>query len=135
MPAKVQRRRFTAHYRLRIVKQADACKKPGELGPLLRGEGLYSSHLTNWRREEGAFASRRARKRGPTPQPNRFARETARSRERPAPAEVAAGRHDHHAPKKVAEVLGIPPKERPPAQPPEPHFGAGAVLGGVGYTV
>src|SRR3990172_138711 len=77
----------------------------------------YSSHLTNWRREEGAFASRRARKRGPTPQPNRFALETARSRERLSPAEVAAGRHGHHAPKKVAEVLGIPPKERPPAQP------------------
>ena len=43
VPAKVQRRRFSVEYRLRIVKQADACKKPGELGALLRREGLYSS--------------------------------------------------------------------------------------------
>ena len=49
--AKVQRRRFSAEYRLRILKQADACKKPGELGALLRREGLYSSLLTNWRRQ------------------------------------------------------------------------------------
>ena len=51
VPAKVQRRRFTAEYRLRIVKQADACKKPGELGTLLRREGLYASHVTTWRRQ------------------------------------------------------------------------------------
>ena len=50
VPAKAQRRRFTAEYRLRILKQADACKRPGELGALLRREGLYSSHLANWRR-------------------------------------------------------------------------------------
>src|SRR3990172_3396031 len=56
VPAKVQRRRFSAEYRLRILKQSDACKQPGELGALLRREGLYSSLLTNWRRqrEEGA---------------------------------------------------------------------------------
>jgi hypothetical protein len=40
VPAKPQRRRFSAEYRLRILKQADACKKPGELGALLRREGL-----------------------------------------------------------------------------------------------
>ena len=57
VPAKVKRRRFTAEYRLRILKESDACKKPGELGALLRREGLYSSHLTHWRRqrEEGAL--------------------------------------------------------------------------------
>ena len=49
VPAKVQRRRFPAAYRLRILRQADACKKPGEVGALLRREGLYSSLLTNWR--------------------------------------------------------------------------------------
>ena len=56
VPAKVQRRRFSAEYRLRILKQADACKKPGEVRFLLRREGLYSSRLTNWRRqrEQGA---------------------------------------------------------------------------------
>ncbi len=45
VPAKVQRRQFTAEYRRRILKEADACKKHGELGALLRREGLYSSHL------------------------------------------------------------------------------------------
>ena len=50
VPAKVQRRRFTAEYRLRLLREADACKKPGALGALLRREGLYSSHLANWRR-------------------------------------------------------------------------------------
>jgi len=42
-----RRRRFTATYKLSIVRQADACTKPGELGALLRREGLYSSHLTD----------------------------------------------------------------------------------------
>jgi len=49
VPAKVQRRQFTAAYRLRILNEADACSKHGALGALLRREGLYSSHLVNWR--------------------------------------------------------------------------------------
>ena len=44
------RRRFTAAYKLRILKEADACHKPGELGALLRREGLYSSTLANFRK-------------------------------------------------------------------------------------
>ena len=52
--AKAQRRRFPAEYRLRILKEADACRKPGEVGALLRREGLYSSLLTNWRRQREA---------------------------------------------------------------------------------
>ena len=69
--AKVQRRRFSVEYRLRIVKQADACKKHGDLGALLRREGLYASHLITWRRqrEQGELVAGRARKRGPTPKP------------------------------------------------------------------
>ena len=64
VPAKAQRRRFPAEYRLRILTQADACKKPGELGALLRREGLYSSLLTNWRRqrEQGALQDMRGRR-------------------------------------------------------------------------
>lgn len=50
VPAKVRRRQFTADYRRRILKEADACNKLGALGALLRREGLYSSHLVNWRR-------------------------------------------------------------------------------------
>src|SRR3954454_23410590 len=51
------RRRFTAKYKLEILEQADACIRPGEVGELLRREGLYTSHLTYWRkqRENGAL--------------------------------------------------------------------------------
>ena len=71
VPATVQRRRFSAAYRLRILKAVAACKKPGEVGALLRREGLYSSLLTNWRRqrEAGALREMRGRRRGPTPRP------------------------------------------------------------------
>ena len=67
VPAKVHRRQFTAEYRRRILKEADACKKPGAVGALLRREGLLTrSHLVNWRRqrEQGeVLAAGRARKR------------------------------------------------------------------------
>ena len=46
-----RRRRFTAEYKLRVLCEADACSRPGEIGALLRREGLYSSLLTQWRRE------------------------------------------------------------------------------------
>ena len=71
VPAKVQRRQFTAAYRLRILTEADACQKHGALGALLRREGLYSSHLVNWRRqrEQGELGAGRARQRGPTARP------------------------------------------------------------------
>ncbi len=60
-----RRRRFTAKYKLAVLEQADRCE-PGQLGALLRREGLYSSHLTCWRRqrEAGALAGLAARKRG-----------------------------------------------------------------------
>ena len=48
-PEKPKRRRFSDEYKLRILKEADRCSKPGELGLLLRREGLYSSHLSAWR--------------------------------------------------------------------------------------
>ena len=71
VPAKVTRRRVSVEYRLRILKLADACKKPGDVGALLRREGFYSAHLTQWRqqRERGALAGRRTRKRGPHAHP------------------------------------------------------------------
>lgn len=52
-----KRRRFTARYKLEILEKADACSRPGEIGELLRREGLYTSHLTYWRkqRKEGAL--------------------------------------------------------------------------------
>jgi transposase len=53
-----KRRSFTAKYKLEILERADSCSGPGEVGELLRREGLYSSHLANWRkqRREGALA-------------------------------------------------------------------------------
>ena len=49
-----RRRKFTAQYKLSVVREADACSKPGEIGALLRREGLYSSLLSAWRKERDA---------------------------------------------------------------------------------
>ncbi len=67
--AKPRRRRFTAEYRLRILREAERCTKSGEVGQLLRREGLYSSHLTAWRkaRHDGALRGLTPRKRGAKP--------------------------------------------------------------------
>lgn len=46
---KTSRRRFPLSYKLKVLAEAEACKKPGELGALLRREGLYDSHLSRWR--------------------------------------------------------------------------------------
>jgi transposase len=51
VPEKTIRRIFTAAYKLRILKEAENCTKPGQIGALLRREGLYSSNLTRWRRD------------------------------------------------------------------------------------
>ena len=61
-----KRRRFSAAYKLRILEEADASSGSGQIGALLRREGLYSSHLTTWRRqrEEGQLAALSPRKRG-----------------------------------------------------------------------
>lgn len=66
---KAKRRRFTAAYKLKIVLAADACTRPGEVGALLRREGLYSSLLTEWRRarDSGALGALEPRQRGPKP--------------------------------------------------------------------
>jgi transposase-like protein len=67
--AKPKRRRFTAEYRLRILEEADRCTESGEVGRLLRREGLYSSHLTAWRkaRRDGALRGLSSKKRGAKP--------------------------------------------------------------------
>ena len=108
---KNRRRRFTAEYKLRIVREADSCSKPGELGALLRREGLYSSHLTDWRRarEHGELVNAPKRGRKPKPvEPNakrvadlerQVARLTARAERAEALVELQ---------KKVATLLGRP---------------------------
>ena len=68
---KAKRRRFSAEYKLRILRAVDACSQPGEIGSLLRREGLYSSYLSKWRRqrEAGQSAGLSPRKRGRKPAP------------------------------------------------------------------
>ena len=63
---KKARRKFTAKYKLQIIKEADACTKTGEIGALLRREGLYSSNLTAWRRQKqnGILKAMAPKKRG-----------------------------------------------------------------------
>ena len=79
---KPERRRFTAEYKLRILKEADNCTGPGQIGALLRREGLYSSNLTQWRlqRSEGVLQGLAPRKRGPKVDP--LAEENAALRQR-----------------------------------------------------
>lgn len=98
---RARRRQFTAEYKLRIVEEADACSGQGEVGALLRREGLYSSHLAEWRKQhrDGALAGL-SRVRG-RPKPNPLARENAELRRRVerAEAELLKAR-------KVIEVQG-----------------------------
>jgi transposase len=113
--AKPTRRRFTAEYKLRILRQAEVLSGRGELGALLRREGLYSSNLTAWRkqRERGELEGL-SRKRGPLPKPRNvladkvkvLERENARLKAR---AERAEGLVELQ--KKVSEILGIELKQ------------------------
>ncbi|MEW6141470.1 MAG: hypothetical protein AB1733_24880, partial [Thermodesulfobacteriota bacterium] len=68
---KPTRRVFTAQYKLDILRRAELCKTPGELGALLRREGLYHSNLKTWRhqRDEGLLQNLQPKKRGPKVQP------------------------------------------------------------------
>jgi hypothetical protein len=69
--AKPRRRSFTPEYKRQILKEADACTAPGALGAMLRREGLYSSHLVEWRRARarGELAALTPKKRGRKPTP------------------------------------------------------------------
>ena len=112
--AKPVRRRFTAEYKLGVLRQADACRGRGELGMLLRREGLYSSHLTQWRKQrERGERQGLSRKRGPSPQRHPLTdkvkvleRDNARLKLR---AERAEGLVELQ--KKVSEILGIELKQ------------------------
>ena len=109
--AKATRRRFSAEYKRKILRETDACTEPGAIGALLRREGLYSSHLTTWRaqRERGELTGLTPKKRGPAPRPKNplagkiaalereVTRQTARAERAEALVEIQ---------KKVAELLG-----------------------------
>ena len=106
-----RRRRFSAEYKLRIVEAAEACKGSGEVGALLRREGLYSSHLTEWRKAQraGQLSALAPKRRGPAP------KQSSESDEKIAALEAEVQRWRRRAEraeglvevqKKVAELLG-----------------------------
>jgi transposase-like protein len=111
---KAQRRRFTAEYKHRILQEADACTHTGEIGALLRREGLYSSHLTTWRHQrargelQGLTPAKRGRKADPQAVENaQLRRETER-----LTAQLARAEFIIEVQKKVSQLFGLP--EIPP---------------------
>jgi transposase-like protein len=116
---KAKRRLFTAEYKLRILRELDGSQGTGETGALLRREGLYSSHLTSWRRqrERGELDGLAPQKRGPKMDPQaveltKLERENERLRERLRQAELIID-----VQKKVAQMLGVPIEETQPEEP------------------
>lgn len=110
--AKATRRKYSAEYKLAVLREADGCTKPGEIGALLRREGLHSSNLVSWRRqrEKGELSALSPRKRGPVPKEKNplaakvaaLEKETARLKARAERAEALV-----ELQKKVSEILGI----------------------------
>ena len=106
--AKPERRRFTAEYKLRILQEAEQCAN-GERGALLRREGLYSSHLSKWRRqrEAGQMNGLAPRQRGPKPDPQaaelaQLRRENERLKRKLQQADVIIDTQ-----KKLAQLFGV----------------------------
>ncbi len=104
-----KRRTFTKEYKLAILERADRCVVSGEVGKLLREEGLYSSHLTSWRRDRRDGTLALARRRGPKTKKTseqleieKLQRENARLRKKLDHAEKIIS-----VQKKLSEVLGI----------------------------
>lgn len=112
VPEKKPRRKFTAKYKLRILAKADACTQPGQIGALLRREGLYSSNLTTWRKQkaqgilQAMTPKKRGRKRKPkNPLAERVAqleKENRRLQDKLKKAETII-----EVQKKISEILGI----------------------------
>ena len=108
--AQAKRRQFSAEYKGRILAEAEQCTERGEIGALLRREGLYSSHLSNWRRQQrqGQLQGLAARKRGRSkakPQVQEMARlerENERLRQRLEQAELIID-----VQKKLSQMLGL----------------------------
>jgi transposase len=106
--AKAKRRHFTAAEKIRILREVDACQGTGEIGALLRREGIYSSYLTTWRkqRESRELEGLAPQKRGPKPNPEaielaKLRHEHERLKERMRQAELIID-----VQKKVARMLG-----------------------------
>ena len=122
-----RRRTFTAEFKRRVLAEADACAELGDVGALLRRHGLYSSHLTEWRRqrEDGTLAGLAPRKRGRKAQErNPLAVDVARLQGELKTMTARAERAERLVAlqKKVAELLGDPLPPPPPElmRDPEP---------------
>jgi transposase-like protein len=107
LPERPQRRRFTAAYKLAILEQYDRCTGTGDKGALLRREGLYSSHVTEWRRARDAGAlgglETKPRKDRPAPREAELARATRRAER--AEAKLAKARQVIEIQGKVSVLL------------------------------
>ena len=118
---KPARRRFSADYKARILALADTSVVPGSVGALLRREGLYSSHLTAWRRQrnQGALAALKPKPRGrkkgvaQNPEIDRLQKDNARLAKRLKQAELIID-----VQKKISEMLGIPQNPLPESEEP-----------------
>jgi transposase len=107
--AKPERRRFSAEYKRRILEEADACTEAGQIGALLRREGLYSSNLVHWRqqRSEGALKALSPKKRGPKPDPLANENAALRSRIEHLEAELKRAETIIEVQKKLSDLLGL----------------------------
>jgi transposase len=106
------RRKFTAKYKLRILAEADVCTQPGQMGALLRREGLYSSNLTTWRqqREKGILQAMTPKKRGRKQKvKNPLAKKVAQLEKQNRRLQQKLKKADLiiEAQKKMSEILGI----------------------------
>jgi transposase-like protein len=117
--AKSRRRSFTAEYKRKVLAEADAITQRGELGALLRREGLYSSHLVEWRRlaKSGALGGLGAKKRGPKAKKRDERDEQIAKLERELAREIKRREHAEiiiEVQKKVSQLLGVdvPPTEK-----------------------
>lgn len=106
-----QRRRWSIEEKKRILKDAEACSKRGELAALLRREGIYSSHLSNWRRQLKAHGEKGLARQKPGPKPKKDAkdRKIAQLEKKAARLEQKLELADKliDLQKKAHEILGI----------------------------
>ncbi len=105
---KAVRRRFSAQYKRSILEQADRCSKLGDVGALLRREGLYSSHLSNWRRQrdEGLAPRKRGRKTEPATADRRVIAKLVKENER-LQRQLKKAHTIIDVQKKLSEILGM----------------------------
>jgi len=110
--ARPKRRTFTGEYKQQVLAEAEAARRSGEIGAVLRRHGLYSSHLTKWRKERnaGILQGLAAQKRGPKSKVNpltlenqKLRRDNERLTDRLRKAEIVID-----VQKKVATLLGLP---------------------------